>query len=204
MNKIQTDIDIDVSNRIALLEGLDHVVATTNRNGVTHKHNTGVYVQNISVDPSTNFAQIHDKKASELGFFKIDFLNVNFYNEIKDEAHLIRLMEQEPMWELLMHKEIVSKTFHINNYLDLCQSMKPTNIDQLAMLLAVRLPSKSHLRNKPWDEIEKTIWVAPLNGEYYFHKPHSYSYAMAIIVNLNLLVEQAQSPKAPDIMTQLS
>jgi hypothetical protein len=59
------------------------------------------------------------------------------------------------------------------------------------MLLAVMRPSKKHLADSTWDVIEKEVWEKPTDGSYYFKRAHAISYAMAIVVQVNLLVEQA-------------
>jgi hypothetical protein len=55
------------------------------------------------------------------------------------------------------------------------------------MLLALIRPGKRHLANLSWPEIEREIWVKPADGNYQFKKSHSLGYAMAIIVQLNLI-----------------
>jgi hypothetical protein len=44
---------------------------------------------------------------------------------------------------------------------------------------------------KPFDEIEKTVWVKPASDEYYFKKAHAIAFATAIVVQLNRLVEMS-------------
>jgi hypothetical protein len=188
--KVQTDVDMDFANRDLALSGLKHIAAkVVNTRGI-ERHNTGVYFQPIPRDPFENIATIDYKDAQDLGYFKVDFLNVSLYEDVKDEAHLISLMK-EPNWELLEIEEIVKELFHIGDYFWLVDRLKPKSIMQLAMLLAVMRPSKKHLSYSDWKIIEKEIWVAPTNGEYYFKKGHSISYAMAIVVQLNLLSEKA-------------
>ena len=64
-------------------------------------------------------------------------------------------------------------------------------IEKLAMFLAVIRPAKRHLIGKPWAEVEKTVWTKPTDGSYYFKKSHSVSYAHLVVVNINLISEQA-------------
>jgi DNA polymerase III alpha subunit len=68
--------------------------------------------------------------------------------------------------------------------------MKPTNIEQLAAVLAMIRPAKRHLIGKDWDSVMKEVWVKPTTDEYYFKKSHSVSYAMAIVVQMNMICEQ--------------
>jgi DNA polymerase III alpha subunit len=192
--RVGTDIDIDVADRDGILEKLKHRVARIDREGDKYdKHNTGVYFQDIPYDPFTNMATIDHKKADEMGYFKIDLLNVHLYKDVKNEEHVNKLVNQEPVWELLEHKEVVERLFHLNNYYELCKQHKPKNIEQLAMLLAIIRPGKAHLQGKSWEEIEKDVWTKPTDGSYYFKKSHSFGYAMVIVLQLNLMAETSTS-----------
>lgn len=188
--RVQTDIDIDFADRSKVLNGLKHVAASRESKRGLERHNTGVYFQPIPRDPFENTATIEFNAAQELGYFKVDFLNVGIYEDVRDEEHLLSLMK-EPDWSLLGIEEIVKELFHIGEYFWLVDKLKPKSVEQLAMLLAVMRPSKKHLANKSWDKIEKEVWIAPTDGEYHFKKSHSISYAMAIVVQLNLLAEKA-------------
>jgi len=50
-------------------------------------------------------------------------------------------------------------------------------------------PGKRYLVGKSWQEIEQDVWVKPNDDTYFFKKSHSYGYAVAIIVQLNLICE---------------
>jgi len=185
---VTTDIDIDCANRDDVLKKLKHRIGRINRDeGKYEKHNTGVYFQDIPFDPFTNIATIDHKEAEELGYFKIDLLNVHLYKDIKDNEQLQELVDREPLWELLEHKEIVEKLFHINKYYNLCKQHKPKSLEDLAMLLAIIRPGKAYLQGKDWETIRKDVWVKPTDGTYFFKRSHATGYGMAIIVQLNLL-----------------
>jgi hypothetical protein len=188
--RVQTDIDIDFADRSKVLSGLKHVAASRESKRGLERHNTGVYFQPIPRDPFENTATIEFNAAQELGYFKVDFLNVGIYEDVRDEEHLLSLMK-EPDWSLLEIEEIVKELFHIGEYFWLVDKLKPKSVEQLAMLLAVMRPSKKHLANKSWDKIEKEVWIAPTDGEYHFKRSHATSYSMAIVVQLNLLAEKA-------------
>jgi hypothetical protein len=187
---INFDVDIDFSDRDKALSGLRHVVASIDRKGTFEKHNTGVYFQDIPRNPFTNQANIDYKKAQDLGYFKVDCLNVSIYEGVRSEEHLLELMK-EPDWTLLDIEEIVQQLFHIGDYFWLVKKMHPRSVDQLAMLLAVMRPSKKHLADSTWDVIEKEVWEKPADGSYHFKRAHGIAYSMAIVVQMNLLVEQA-------------
>jgi hypothetical protein len=68
--------------------------------------------------------------------------------------------------------------------------MKPTSIEELAMVLAVIRPAKRHLIGLDWVEVKKEVWQRPAGNEYYFKKSHAHAYAAAIVVQMNLICEQ--------------
>ena len=188
--KISTDIDIDVANRDLVVDKLSCVPAMIKRKDKTEKHNTGVYVQHMPRDSETHLAVLDYKEAEEHGYFKLDFLNVHFYEDIKSEQHLNELLSKEPMWEMLEHEEFVSKLFHIKDYFWLVDKLRPDSVEKLAAILALIRPSKKYLQDSTWDKIFEEVWVPPADGSYYFKKAHSFGYALAIVVHMNLLIEQ--------------
>ncbi len=154
-------------------------------------YNSGIYLQEIPHHPISNIATVDFREADARGYFKIDFLNVSVYEGVRDEAHLIQLLNQEPMWELLTSEEFVDLLFHVNGHIDTLKKMQPKSIEQLAAVLAAIRPAKRHLIGKPWDEVLADVWVKPSDEKYYFKKSHSISYAAAIVVQMNLICEQA-------------
>jgi len=182
------DIDLDFSNRDEILEKLLHRAAKL-PNG--KKHNTGIYVTEIPNNPIDNVATIDHKTAEDRGYFKLDFLNVSIYKDIRNEEHLQNLMNKEPIWDLLLHKEFVDQLFHLNGHDNILKKTKPDSVEKLAAVLAMIRPSKRHLENKSWKEIFEEVWKKPENGEYYFKKSHGIAYAFVVVVHMNLLCEKA-------------
>ena len=181
------DIDIDFANRNIILDKIKHRVAKLDTG---KKQNPGVYVTDIPHNPLDMLSTIDYETAEDRGYFKLDFLNVSIYKDVKDEAHLQELMKKEPLWELLEHKEFVDQVFHLSGHSSLLKQLKPTSVQQLAATLAIIRPAKRHLANEDWQTIEKEVWIKPTNGEYYFKKAHAVSYAMACVVHMNLLCEK--------------
>ena len=184
------DIDIDFSDRSAVLEIIKHIKASRLDQDKLVAHNTGVYLQPIPYDLVTNLAGIEYKEAENRGYFKIDFLNVNIYKDVKSEEHLVTLMNTEPLWDLLEQDDFTDLLFHVNGHGSLMRQMKPKSVEELAMCLALIRPAKRHLIGKGWNDIEAEIWLKPTNGEYYFKKAHAVAYAMAIVVQMNLICEK--------------
>lgn len=190
--QISFDIDLDFPDREKALKGLDHARAIIVRENKTDKHNTGVYFQNIPRNPASNLATIDYKEAEKLGYFKVDFLNAGVYEGVKSNQHLEELLIQPPRWDLLLEEGFVELLFHVRDYASLLKAHKPTSIEQLAMLLAIIRPGKKHLQGKAWEDIEKEVWVRPTDNSYFFKRSHSISYAVAITVQMNCLVEQLE------------
>ncbi len=191
--KIDFDVDIDMANREDLLRLVNHTPASIkNDEGIYSKHNTGVYFQTIPTFPLEGYSSIDYETAEEEGWFKVDVLNNGIYKDVKDEAHLTQLMETEPLWALLEHEEFVTKLFHVSNYAKILAQYKPTSVEQLAMILAIIRPGKKHLIGKNWDEIANDVWTKPVDGSYYFKHSHAVAYAVAIVVQMNLICELAQ------------
>ena len=184
-----TDIDIDFPDRDIALKYIKHIPASRNDHGQLKKHNTGVYCHPIPVNPLTGLASIDYKTAEDRGYFKIDFLNVGIYKDIKSEEHLIELMNTEPLWELLEQDDFCNLLFHVNGHGDTLRKMKPKTIPQLAAVLAMIRPGKRHLIGQDWTTVMKEIWTKPENDEYYFKKSHAHSYAMLVVVHMNLICE---------------
>lgn len=184
------DIDIDFADRDKILDVIKHIPASIIENNIIKKHNTGIYCQNIPQDPVSKQASIDYKEAEARGYFKIDFLNVGIYKNIKSEEHLVKLMETEPLWELLEQDDFTNMVFHISGHGDILKIMKPKTLEQLAAVLAMIRPAKRYLIGKDWNTILKEVWIKPTNNEYFFKKSHSFSYAMAVVVHMNLICEE--------------
>ena len=183
------DIDIDFGDRNQILQLIEHIPAVL-ENG--NKHPSGVYVTTIPQNPITEFASIDYKKAEELGYFKIDFLNQSVYKLVKSPTHLEQLLAKEPNWGLLHNRNIVEKLVHIGNYYDLIQKLPEPidNVEKLACFLATIRPGKKHLQGLPWNIVEKTVWNREDTDGYTFRHSHALSYSLLVCINLNLTEEQ--------------
>jgi len=189
------DIDLDFLDRTQILNVIKHTPASIrDRDGSFKKHNTGVYCTPIPYNPLTGAANIDYKEAEQRGYFKIDFLNVSAYNGVRNEQHLIDLLNTEPLWDLLEDQMVCDQLFHINGYHNLIKELKPKTVEQLAMVLALIRPGKKHLipicNDQGFDAIKNDIWQKTDDGSYAFKKAHSFSYAAVIVVQLNLMCEQ--------------
>ena len=185
--KFRSDIDIDFADREQVLNLLNVTPASIIRDGKLTRHNTGVYATDIPVDPFSGSASLDYQAAEERGYMKLDLLNVHVYKQVRNEEHLVKLM-QEPDWTKLYDSEICAQLIHINNHYDTLLKM-PESVDsipRLAMFLAVIRPGKRHLIGKTWKEVAATVWDR-VEGEYSFKKAHAVAYAQLVVINLNLL-----------------
>ena len=183
------DIDIDFADRADALKHFKHVSAGIDDGQTFKKHNTGVYFTSIPYNPLTGLSTIDYKEAEQRGYFKIDFLNVSIYKDVKDRIHLKTLMETEPLWDLLEQDDFSNLLFHVNGHGSILRQMKPTSILQLAAVLAMIRPAKRYLIGKDWDLIMTEIWTKPENDGYYFKKAHAVAYAALVVVQMNLICE---------------
>lgn len=190
--KFTSDIDIDVADRDKALSLFKHIPATIIKDDKLTKHNSGVYFTEIPTDPLTGRASLDYNKSEELGYIKVDILNVGLYSKINSEEHLFTLMNTEPKWNNLYNKTFCEKLIHIGGHFDILKKMpEPVNsIPRLAMFLAIIRPAKRHLIGKTWKEVAETIWDKPIDDGYYFKKSHAIAYANLVVVNINLISEQ--------------
>lgn len=184
------DIDIDFADREQALSVIKHIKASRTQDGNLVPHNTGIYLTEIPYNPVSNLANIDYKQAEERGYQKLDFLNVGIYKDVKSEQHLEQLMLQEPLWDLLEQDEFTDMLFHVNGHGAVLRAMKPRSIEQLAAVLAMIRPAKRYLIGKDWPTVLSEIWVKPISDEYYFKKAHAVAYAMAVVVQMNLICEK--------------
>lgn len=183
------DIDIDFADRTKALEVFKTVTAAIGENGTFKKHNTGIYCTSIPYNPITGLSTIDYKEAEDRGYFKLDFLNVSVYDGVRDRKHLLKLMETEPLWDLLEQDDFSNLLFHINGHGSILRQMKPKSILQLAAVLAMIRPAKRYLIGKDWNTVMTEVWTKPENEEYYFKKAHAVAYAHVIVVQMNLICE---------------
>jgi hypothetical protein len=189
---MSADIDIDFANRNDILNIIKHIPARKLHKGKPERHNSGVYVQPIPFDPMVGCSSLHFKEADERGYFKIDFLNMSVYQQIRDDAHYRELLNKEPPWERLSDPAFVKQIVHIANYPKQVADVMPDSIPRLAMFLAALRPGKKHLLGKPWNVMAKTIWdkVDDESPGYAFKCSHAISYSVLVGLHMNIISEQ--------------
>lgn len=188
VKRFKSDVDLDFANREDIIKHLDVVPAGIIKDENLTKHNTGVYATKIPMDPFIGCASLDHREAEDRGYIKLDFLNVSIYQRVRDELHLIHLMNTQPDWARLQDRAFFERLIHIGAHYDTMLKMpEPVDsIPRMMMFLAIIRPAKRHLIGKPWAEVAKTIWDKPEDDSYFFKKSHSCAYAHLVVINMNL------------------
>ena len=182
---MSADIDIDVPNRDVLLQLIQHVPA---RLGNGRRHNSGVYVTEIPIDPINHCAAIDHQEAEQRGYFKIDLLNMSVYQQIRDPDHYQQLLATEPPWNRLWTDATwASQLVHVGNYTDLLAAMRPDSIPRMAAFISIIRPGKAHLQRRDWNEVFATVWDGDDSKGYMFKQSHAISYAALVALHMNIL-----------------
>jgi hypothetical protein len=185
---MSADIDIDLADREQLLKLIDSVPARQLHQGQIRRHNSGVYVTDIPYDPVNACAAVDYETAEQLGYFKIDLLNMSVYTLVQDQAHYDQMLTQEPNWALLWDNTGWAKQLvHVGNYTDLLVTMKPDSIPRMAAFISIIRPGKAHLQNRPWAEVFESVWDGDNSKGFVFKHAHAIGYAALVALHMNLL-----------------
>lgn len=185
---MSADIDIDFANRDDILKHIKFVAARQETQGQTRRHNSGVYVTDIPVDPINQCAAIEYEEAESRGYFKIDFLNMSVYQLVKDQTHYQKMLDSEPPWSRLWQDpEWAKQLVHVGNYTDLLAVMKPDSIPRMAAFISIIRPGKAHLQKRPWADVFASVWDGDDSRGYTFKKSHAVSYAALVALHMNLI-----------------
>lgn len=182
------DVDYDIKPGFIPKNIFSVVYASKVDNGNLKKHNVGVYFQKIPEDRITGVSAIPYKDAEELGYMKIDFLNLNLLSFFKTSRDVEVLANKEPNWNMLTDKNKVKKLFHIGNHYGLINKIKPRSVEDLSDCLALRLPVKRHLVDyylSDRDSVREVLFEK--TDEYYFKKSHAIAYAKNIVICMHLV-----------------
>jgi hypothetical protein len=185
---MSADIDIDLANRDQLLQLIQAIPARQVNNNQVRRHNSGVYATDIPWDPVNACAAIDYETAEQLGYFKIDLLNMSVYQLIKTPDHYQQMLQQEPPWSRLWTDSAWARQLaHVGNYTDLLVSMKPDSIPRMAAFISIIRPGKAHLQNKDWNTVFESVWDGDDSRGFVFKKSHAISYAALVALHMNLI-----------------
>jgi hypothetical protein len=185
---MSADIDIDLADRDQLLKLIQATLARQCYQDQVRKHNSGVYVTDIPQDPVNGCAAIDYATAEQLGYFKIDLLNMSVYQLIQSPEHYEQMLAETPPWSRLWtDPDWASQLVHIGNYTELLKSMRPDSITRMAAFISVIRPGKAHLQNQPWDQVFASVWDGDSSRGFVFKQSHAISYAALVALHMNLL-----------------
>lgn len=192
---MSADIDIDLADRDQLLNLIQAVPARQINQGQVRRHNSGIYVTDIPYDPVNACAAIDYETAEQLGYFKIDLLNMSVYQLVKSPEHYKQMLSQGPSWtRLWTDPEWAKQLAHIGNYTELLKTMRPDSIPRMAAFISIIRPGKAHLQNLPWEQVFATVWDGDSSRGFVFKKSHAISYAALVTLHMNLL-NQSVAPE---------
>jgi hypothetical protein len=195
---MSADIDIDLADRTQLLNLIRHTAARQLHQGQVRRHNSGVYVTAIPLDPVNGCAAIDYNEAESRGYFKIDFLNMSVYQLVRDPEHYESVLAADINWARLWTDPTwTTQLVHVGNYVDLLQTMKPDSIPRMAAFISIIRPGKAHLQNRPWTEVFDSVWDGDDSRGYTFKKSHSLGYARLVALHMNLLEEAERNSIQP-------
>lgn len=185
---MSADIDIDLADRDQLLKLIQSTPARQLHQQQVRRHNSGVYVTDIPWDPVNACAAIDYETAEQLGYFKIDLLNMTVYQLIHDPAHYDAMLVTEPPWSRLWtDTEWASQLIHVGNYTELLKTMRPDSIPRMAAFISIIRPGKAHLQNQPWETVFESVWDGDNSRGFVFKKSHAISYACLVALHMNLI-----------------
>jgi len=185
---MSADIDLDLADRDQLLKLINTTPARQTHQGQVRRHNSGVYSTDIPYDPVNACAAIDYESAEQLGYFKIDLLNMTVYKLIQDQAHYDQMLALEPPWSRLWtDSDWSSQLVHVGNYTELLKTMRPDSIPRMAAFISIIRPGKAHLQGRPWDQVFASVWDGDASQGFVFKQSHAVSYAALVALHMNLL-----------------
>jgi hypothetical protein len=185
---MSADIDLDLADRDQLLKLIYATPARQMHQGQVRRHNSGVYVTDIPYDPVNACAAIDYESAEQLGYFKIDLLNMSVYQLVKSTEHYEQMLDQEPDWSRLWTDcNWAKQLVHVGNYTALLEAMRPDSIPRMAAFISIIRPGKAHLQNRPWTEVFESVWDGDDSRGFVFKHAHAIGYAALVALHMNLL-----------------
>jgi len=189
---MSADIDIDLADREQLLQLIQVTPARQLHQGQVRRHNSGVYATDIPYDPVNACAAIDYEQAEQLGYFKIDLLNMSVYQLIAGPEHYQSMLAKEPPWERLWtDAKWAGQLVHVGNYTELLNAMRPDSIPRMAAFISIIRPGKAHLQHQSWTEVFESVWDGDDSRGFVFKKAHALGYSKLVALHMNLISQHA-------------
>lgn len=185
------DVDIDVTSKLVKEDiGTRAMVYNEDAEKIL-PHPSGVYLEDVPVDPITGLCAFDYEYGSEHGFFKVDLLNNTVYDSFKSKDEILEILEQPIEWSLLDKESNVERLPHIGKHYELVEKVRPRSIDELADVLALIRPAKiglldEYLKN-PELVRKNRLYTRPASDANYFKKSHAISYAYMVVCAMSRL-----------------
>lgn len=188
---MSADIDIDFADREQVLRLIEATPARmVVQEGQVRKHASGIYATDIPWDPVHECAAIPFQKAEQLGYFKLDLLNMTVYTLVRDQAHYDQMLATEPPWHRLWtDDDFARQIVHVGGSIHLLRSMRPNSIPRMAAFISIIRPGKAHLQNCEWNKVFESVWDGDDSKGFVFKKSHAISYARLVALHMNLINE---------------
>lgn len=191
------DVDLDVADRDAAIRALPELILASQLNPARDDlvgHNTGGYLQHVPVDPISGRCAFPYEIAEAAGYSKIDILPNHVYQGVDHEDHLRDILDHPTDWGMFLDVEFVRSLFHFGGQVDAELSMaqvvvfyEPKSVQDIACLVAMKMPAKRYLIGEPWEVVREKIWIRePKSASMQFRKSHSFSYSLVVIVDAKL------------------
>lgn len=182
------DIDIDVTSHFNPKNYFNCVNASIINNNQIKKHNVGVYLQNIPVDPITKLAAIPYNVAGDYHYFKIDMLHLSVLDIFENKQQMRDLLKIEPDWSILKYHDVVEKLFQLSKHYEVIDRIRPKSILEIADCMAIIRPGKRKYLDKYCQDrhhVRKFIYMK--ESETDFKKSHAIAYAHIVVLQLHLI-----------------
>ena len=202
------DVDLDVKDREKAASLFPNaVVASQMQQDRLVPHNSGIYFQNIPVDPTNGISTFPYKMAEDFGYFKVDLLPNHVYDMIDTNEELDSLLKADVDWDWFLDERFYNdrdtkyRLTHIAKYHDLVCKYPPTSVGDIAALIALIRPRKKYLIGKPWVYILDRIWEKLDNedqNQYFFKKSHAVAFALLVTVHAQLIARRLRRIEAEE------
>jgi hypothetical protein len=178
------DVDIDTTSKTVKSDyGIPAMIYNEEHEKIT-PHPSGVYLEEVPIDPLTSLCAFDYKYGDSVGFMKVDILHNSVYDIFKSKEEVLEAVDNDIDWDLLQDEAVVTTLPHLAKHYEMVKKLKPRSVEDLADVLALIRPGKVHLINayiKNKDKTRKDLYKRPPTGMY-FKKSHAISYAMMIKV----------------------
>lgn len=184
------DVDIDLPSTVDKNTYGIRGMVYNEKTETCSPHPSCYYLQEVPVDGLTGTAAFDYEEEFTSDLLKVDLLTNRVYDGVNSKEELLGIIERPVDWSMFLDKEIVEKLPHIAKYHDLVKQVKPQSVEDLADVIALIRPGKSHLIETYLENkkiVRRDLYKRAANEQAYFKKSHAISYALMIVCALHLI-----------------